>query len=46
VINYSVSPPSSGPHYAVWAPFNKKFYTLDDRPPIPNLVHNQEHAGG
>lgn len=44
VINYSVSPPSSGSHYAVWAPFNKKFYTLDDRPPIPNLVHNLEHG--
>ncbi len=44
VINYSVSPPSSGPHYAVWAPFNKKFYTLDDRPPVPNLVHNLEHG--
>ena len=30
VIDYSVSPPSSGSHYATWAPFNKKFYTLDD----------------
>ncbi|MEU4288533.1 DUF3105 domain-containing protein [Kribbella sp. NPDC026596] len=44
VINYSVSPPSSGPHYATWAPFNKKFYTLDDRPPVANLVHNLEHG--
>jgi hypothetical protein len=44
VINYSVSPPSSGPHYSVWAPFGKKFYTLDDRPQIPNLVHNLEHG--
>ena len=40
----AVSPPSSGPHYPVWAPFNKKFYTLDDRPAIPNLVHNLEHG--
>nr|WP_202886679.1 DUF3105 domain-containing protein [Kribbella sandramycini] len=44
VIDYSVSPPSSGPHYADWAPFSKKFYTLDDRPAIPNLVHNLEHG--
>ncbi|TWD82127.1 uncharacterized protein DUF3105 [Kribbella amoyensis] len=44
VIQYPVSPPSSGPHYAVWAPFGKKFYTADDRPAIPNLVHNLEHG--
>jgi hypothetical protein len=44
VISYPVSPPSSGPHYAVWAPFGKKFYTADDRPPVPNLVHNLEHG--
>ena len=43
VINYPVSPPSSGPHYATWAPFGKKFYS-DDRPPVPNLVHNLEHG--
>jgi hypothetical protein len=42
-IMYPVSPPSSGPHYATWAPFGKKFYT-DDRPPVPNLVHNLEHG--
>ncbi|TCO46908.1 uncharacterized protein DUF3105 [Kribbella antiqua] len=44
VINYPVSPPSSGPHYATWAPFGKKFYSVDDRPPVPNLVHNLEHG--
>ena len=44
VIHYPVSPPSSGPHYAAWAPFEKKFYTLDDRPPVANLVHNLEHG--
>lgn len=44
VIDYPVSPPSSGPHYAVWAPFGKKFYTVDDRPAVPNLVHNLEHG--
>ena len=43
-IAYPVSPPSSGPHYAVWAPFGKKFYTVDDRPPVENLVHNLEHG--
>ena len=43
-IKYEVSPPSSGPHYATWAPFDKKFYTADDRPPVPNLVHNLEHG--
>jgi hypothetical protein len=44
VIKYSVSPPSSGSHYATWAPFDKKFYSLGDRPPVPNLVHNLEHG--
>jgi hypothetical protein len=43
-IAYSVSPPSSGPHYAVWAPFDKKFYSMSDRPPVENLVHNLEHG--
>jgi Protein of unknown function (DUF3105) len=43
-IMYPVSPPSSGPHYATWAPFSKKFYSLDDRPPVGNLVHNLEHG--
>jgi hypothetical protein len=43
-IKYSVSPPSSGPHYATWAPFGKKFYSLEDRPPVGNLVHNLEHG--
>jgi hypothetical protein len=43
-IKYAVSPPSSGSHYATWAPFDRKFYTLEDRPPVPNLVHNLEHG--
>ncbi|HWD83219.1 MAG TPA: DUF3105 domain-containing protein [Kribbella sp.] len=43
-IAYSVSPPSSGPHYAVWAPFDKRFYSMSDRPPVENLVHNLEHG--
>ncbi|WP_433166505.1 DUF3105 domain-containing protein [Kribbella sp. CA-247076] len=43
-ITYPVSPPSSGPHYANWAPFSKKFYSVDDRPAVENLVHNLEHG--
>jgi hypothetical protein len=43
-IMYAVSPPSSGPHYNDWAPFGKKFYSLDDRPAVGNLVHNLEHG--
>jgi hypothetical protein len=43
-IKYTVSPPSSGPHYPVWAPFDKKFYSLQDRPAVGNLVHNLEHG--
>ena len=44
VIQYPVSPPSSGPHYQVWAQFGKTFYSEGDRPPVPNLVHNLEHG--
>lgn len=44
VIQYPVSPPSSGPHYQVWAQFGKTFYDDSDRPPVPNLVHNLEHG--
>ncbi|HEY0689293.1 MAG TPA: DUF3105 domain-containing protein [Kribbella sp.] len=43
-IKYTVSPPSSGPHYATWAPFDKKFYSTQDRPAVGNLVHNMEHG--
>lgn len=43
-IAYTVSPPSSGPHYQTWAPFSKKFYSAEDRPPVENLVHNLEHG--
>ena len=43
-IAYAVSPPSSGPHSQTWAPFSKKFYSAEDRPPVENLVHNLEHG--
>jgi hypothetical protein len=43
-IDYTSAPPSSGSHYQTWAPFSRKFYTTDDRPPLGNLVHNLEHG--
>ena len=43
-IFYEEAPPASGPHYASPAPFNRKFYTADDRPPLETLVHNLEHG--
>ncbi|GAB3662710.1 hypothetical protein GCM10027596_24770 [Nocardioides korecus] len=43
-ITYSTAPPASGPHWAVPAPFSQKFYTGQDRPGVPTLVHNLEHG--
>jgi hypothetical protein len=43
-LEYSSAPPTSGPHYAVPASFNRKFYTTSDRPEIERLVHNLEHG--
>jgi hypothetical protein len=43
-INYADAPPAFGPHYATPAPFARKFYTADDRPPIAYVVHNLEHG--
>ncbi|MGC4939900.1 DUF3105 domain-containing protein [Kribbella sp. DT2] len=43
-LTFAVSPPSSGSHYQVPAPFARKFYTADDRPTMGNLVHNLEHG--
>ena len=43
-IEYASAPPTSGPHYAVPASFNRKFYTESDRPEIERLVHNLEHG--
>ncbi|WP_020389641.1 DUF3105 domain-containing protein [Kribbella catacumbae] len=43
-LKFAVSPPSSGPHYQVPAPFQRKFYTAEDRPNMGNLVHNLEHG--
>lgn len=43
-ITYETTPPAFGPHYATPAAFSRKFYTTDDRPPVPTLVHNLEHG--
>ena len=43
-IPYAKSPPDSGPHYAVPAPFLKHFYAEADRPAVGTLVHNLEHG--
>lgn len=43
-IFYNEAPPASGPHYAVPAPFDRKFYTDQERPQVEQLVHNLEHG--
>ena len=44
LIQYADAPPAFGPHYPVTAPFTRKYYTVDDRPTIPYVVHNLEHG--
>jgi hypothetical protein len=43
-ISYPDAPPAFGPHYPQPAPFQRKFYTADDRPQVEALVHNLEHG--
>jgi hypothetical protein len=43
-ITYPDAPPAFGPHYPVTAPFQRKFYTVDDRPQLEYIVHNLEHG--
>ena len=43
-VDYAQTPPDSGAHYASPAPFTKRYYTMDDRPPVETLVHNLEHG--
>lgn len=43
-IPYDRRPPDSGPHYNTWADFTRKFYTVEDRPAVGNIVHNLEHG--
>jgi hypothetical protein len=43
-VQYDQAPPSYGPHRPTWAAFDRKFYTVDDRPEVEQLVHNLEHG--
>jgi hypothetical protein len=43
-IAYGDAPPSFGPHRSSPAPFGRPYYTGDDRPEVPTLVHNLEHG--
>ena len=43
-IQYDQAPPAYGPHRPTWAAFERKFYTVDDRPEVEMLVHNLEHG--
>jgi hypothetical protein len=43
-VQYDQAPPASGPHRPTWAAFDRKFYTVDDRPEVEMLVHNLEHG--
>ncbi len=43
-ITYQDDPPSFGPHRPTWVRFAREFYTPEDRPEVPLLVHNLEHG--
>jgi hypothetical protein len=43
-ISYDDAPPAFGPHWPSPAPFERKFYTAEDRPDVEFLVHNLEHG--
>lgn len=43
-IDYATVPPSSGKHFVQPALDGRRLYTVADRPPIENLVHNLEHG--
>jgi hypothetical protein len=47
-VDYAFAPPAFGAHWneagVAPAPFSRKFYTADDRPPLEALVHNLEHG--
>jgi hypothetical protein len=43
-VPYAEFPPAYGQHYAEPAAFDRKFYTMADRPPVEQLVHNLEHG--
>ena len=47
-VDYKDAPPAFGAHWneagVAPAPFTKKFYTAEERPPLEALVHNLEHG--
>jgi len=43
-IPYADAPPAFGPHRPQPADFARKFYTVEDRPEVAELVHNLEHG--
>jgi hypothetical protein len=47
-IQYDDAPPAFGPHWneagVAPASFERKFYSVDDRPELESLVHNLEHG--
>ena len=50
-VTYTTAPPAFGQHWnegagenQAPAPFNRKYYTEDDRPELESLVHNLEHG--
>ena len=47
-VTYTTAPPAFGSHWneqgVAPAPFNRKFYTDNDRPELEALVHNLEHG--
>jgi len=43
-VPYADAPPAFGTHYDAPQPMTRKFYTADDRPAVPTLVHNLEHG--
>ena len=43
-IDYTEAPPAFGQHWPAPADFARKFYTVADRPPVEQLVHNLEHG--
>jgi hypothetical protein len=43
-ITYADAPPAFGAHRPTPAAFGRPFYTVDDRPEVAQLVHNEEHG--
>ena len=41
---YQDAPPAFGPHYNQTAGFQRKYYSISDRPDVEYLIHNSEHG--